>query len=268
MKSMIVGLVSLVVVWSVQAGPSNTLDSVKGSYEAQRQGLLAGYGKSLDTVLAAMKKAGDLNGVLAVNDEKSRFEAERVVPVASNGVLKAIGDVQLAYQHSVVSLMKRYVAALDGLVKDMVKQDRIAEAKDAKAEINKVLFEIADLETKTPQVEKKSTPDTKVSAIDRAKEMKGKSDAIVGRWTITVNQTGWKAQVNVKKDGKVEWSNGSWKQVQYWSVLGTNDVLFSSVRGVKGDKGWSIVHLPAENGTVVCDDWQAGANSCTMQKME
>jgi hypothetical protein len=174
---MIAGLVSLVVVClSVGASPSNTLDSVKGSYEAQRQGLLVGYGKSLNTVLVTLKKAGDLNGVLAVSDEKKKFDAEKAVPVARNGVLKVVGDIQLAHQYSVVSLMKRYIVVLDGLIKDMVKQDRIEEAKAVKAEKDKIVFELADIETRMPKAVPKAVAEPvvpKSQVPEGAKEFKG-----------------------------------------------------------------------------------------------
>jgi len=168
---------AMLVLWCVGlsvsfAQQTNTLESLRQSFEKQEQSLLVRYGKSIDMGLADMRKAGDLNGVLAMGEEKRRFEVDNVVPVVSNGVLKVIGDSRLVYQYSVVSLMRKYVSVLDGIEKDMVKQYKDAEANDAKEEKKRVSFELADIESKLPKAGPAQAV-TRSRIPEGAKEFKG-----------------------------------------------------------------------------------------------
>jgi hypothetical protein len=112
---------------------------------------------------------------------------------------------------------------------------------------------VADAETQTPKTEKPIAQQPPVPLI-------------VGRWTYALNRGGFSAQADARKDGTVMWhdSNG-YRGTKYWSPLGACAYLISDKRGVQGNSGWHIVHLPVVDGVATCDDWGAGVKSATLR---
>ena len=150
MKAIVVCAVMLVAA-GVMAQQS--LDNLKAYFERAQATNLVIYGQGVDTTMAALKKVGNLDGYLVVEAEDKRFESEKSVPVTAPSGVEAVWS---AYQNSQLDLLRKQVGALDVLVKQMTKSNKINEAKEAKLEKDKVAFLLAEIESKIPVVESKA----------------------------------------------------------------------------------------------------------------
>jgi hypothetical protein len=153
------------------AGQTNSLASLKASLNgaraaisesvAQRQSAaLKGYAAALDALMEGLKKKGALDAYLVVAAEKKRFASDATVPAPGGGDPAFESAVQ-AYHRAVAAakedgerqaaaLLGQYKAALDGLIKQLVREGKIADAVVVKTERDKVDFELADTESKLP----------------------------------------------------------------------------------------------------------------------
>jgi len=146
---------------SVVHAAEPTLDSLKQTYEAEVQkiqkshgqklkGLLDAYGMSLDKAIEILRKEGDPDPVLTANAEKMRFEEGRTVPnLPADDLPKTLQAVQAKYHEAVraaqvergrrlTGLTKRYIAALDRLMRNLTNEDRLDLAVNVKAEKERV----------------------------------------------------------------------------------------------------------------------------------
>jgi formylglycine-generating enzyme required for sulfatase activity len=135
----------------------------------QKADAMAAYGKDLSAVELSLRQAGDLEGYLAAEAEKKRFEAEKRVvaddaDIKSSGVLTALRKYRAAVAKAEQNknarravLLKSYVAQLDAMVKQLVTQDKIDSAKKVQDELRKAKTSLAELAPRPP-VEKGSTP--------------------------------------------------------------------------------------------------------------
>jgi hypothetical protein len=164
----------------VPAEQTNTFDSVKASHDtallevgqacAQREkDALKQYGTVLEGLLFSLKQKGDLDAYVVVEAEKKRFAAEGTVPDANKDAIPALADAAGASQRALsaidsdrnrqtAALLRKYAAALDGIIKPLMKAGKIDEAKAVKVEKDKAAAELADLEARRPPEE--ATPDT------------------------------------------------------------------------------------------------------------
>jgi hypothetical protein len=147
MKTLIASIVILVGVSAV-AQQTNTLDSLRQSYETKQRFILAQYGKGLDTTMADVKKKGDLDSVLILQAEQQRFGAEKTVPDPKDAKPQ-FSLASQAYYQAMVALLGQYAASLDTLIKKEVTADRIEQAKVVKTEKDKIDFMLADMQTKS-----------------------------------------------------------------------------------------------------------------------
>ena len=161
----------LLVPGRIAAQQTNSFESLKASHEmsmlevgdtcVQREKeALKQYGKALDAQMSALKQKGELDAYLAVETERKRFSAEGTVQDAKESV-PALADAIQAYHKTIVdvegdknrdaaALLKKYVAALDGIIKKLVQADKIAEAQRIKAEQDNAASELSNLESKQP----------------------------------------------------------------------------------------------------------------------
>jgi hypothetical protein len=131
-------------------------------FEASAEKIVDAYGKSLDGAIRALKKEGDPDGVLAAIAEKRRFEAEKTVPAESaGGLLPLLRDAWEAYHAELakadasrmvwlVELSRKYVDALDGLMKKLTAEEKLALALNVKQEKGRAEFVLADVQSRIP----------------------------------------------------------------------------------------------------------------------
>lgn len=148
MKRATIAVMLIAVAPAAFAEKTNTLDALQQANQKQQHAILGQYGKALDTIMADVKKKGDLNSVLILQAEQKRFGEEKVVPVPADAK-DSFRPAAAAYYRSMVALLGQYVKMLDLLIKQEVTADRIEEAKLVKEEKDKAVFMLADLQTKT-----------------------------------------------------------------------------------------------------------------------
>ncbi|MGB0762274.1 MAG: hypothetical protein ACPGPS_22180, partial [Rubripirellula sp.] len=74
------------------------------------------------------------------------------------------------------------------------------------------------------------------------------------------------AQVDAQADGTAYWVDmNGFMGSKHWTPIGGNTYLISDESGIKGEKGWHVVHFPGRNGILECDDWNAGKATATLQ---
>ena len=148
LKVILALLVSVISVAGM-AQQTNTLDTLKQTFEKHKLILMAQYGKDLDAGLSVLKTKGDLDNVLILQGELKRFDAEGAVP-APKDAKDAFRPAAIAYCQSMVSLMGKYTKALEAAIKEEVAADRIEEAKLIKAEKEKVGSMLTDAQASLP----------------------------------------------------------------------------------------------------------------------
>lgn len=214
---------------------------IDAAAEQQKKDALVAYTQALDALMKASKAKGDLDGFLALETEKKRLDADQaVLPMGDDKIPKAAAEAVGRHHKTVAAvdedtarrtgdLLRRYVAALDALVKRLTKEDKIAEAKTAKDEKGKAEFMLAEAESRLPKAEPKVDASTR----------------IVGRWDVAFDN---KAQRTYEftEDGAV-------------AASGTG-----IEGGVKGT--WKVtpkgVLVDAENGKV--ELWKLSGDTCSV----
>jgi len=99
------------------------------------------------------KQKGDLDSVLVLMAEQKRFDTERTVPLPTNTVA-TYGPAVESYHKATAELMKKYMVALDGLIRQLMIEDKISEAKEAKEEKETAIALLVNSETKVLKTEK------------------------------------------------------------------------------------------------------------------
>ena len=167
-----------------QTAPAPTLESLKSSYtnavakiatDAQRQkeDALAQYGKNLATIQASLKQKGDIDGYTVVEQEAKRFQAEKTVLTNAPGAL--VASAVTAYQKQVsaadadsagraAGLQQKYISALGNLVKDLMAQDKIAEARAAGDEKKAMESVMSGVESNMPKAQTQAVQSHAVKA--------------------------------------------------------------------------------------------------------
>ncbi len=144
-----------------QSGGSGGIEPLRTAYQASLKKIeneaksdldakLSQYGESLGLAVKDYQAKGDLDGLLAVKQEKERFDAQKSVPEnpqdnASATVKRfqadyrqAVRKVELEKSKDILSLTDSYVQQLEGLKKGLTQQNKIEDALKAKAEIDEV----------------------------------------------------------------------------------------------------------------------------------
>ena len=167
---------------------TNANAKITADAQKQKDSALEQYGKGLGVLLLARKQKGDLDSYMVLEQELKRFRAEEVV--ISNDVGVLVADLVEAYQKQVaaakldgekkqVELLKRYVGALGVLLKDLMVQDKMVEAKLVSEEKKGMDFLLADMVVGMP-VEVKTNVEVKVVKVVKPVEKK----SVVGKWRL------------------------------------------------------------------------------------
>lgn len=146
---LLISAMLVAIAAQANAQGTNTLDTYKQSHERQQLANQVQYGKALDALATAVMKEGDLDAVLILQAEQKRFRAEGTVPDPTDAK-DSFRPASEAYYRAIVTLLERYVTALEALIKTEVTAGRIEEAISARTEKDRAAFILADMQTKLP----------------------------------------------------------------------------------------------------------------------
>ena len=248
---------------SLRSTCSTAMDKISTDTQIQKDAAFVLYGKTLDSRLQDLKRRGDIDGYTVVEQELKRFQNDQTILTNASNVYvskavaiyqKQMTAIEIDAESRTANLLRQYIAALGQLVKDLMVEGKIDDAKEVGSVKRNAEFALADAEAKLPKVAK-----TNVVRVET-------KPGIVGRWTYSLNKGGFSVQVHAKPEGSVVWEG--YKGTKYWAPLGTNAYLISDVKGIQGNKGWVIVHLPIVDGVAKCDDWYAGVNTCILRQTD
>ena len=136
---------------AAQTVQTNTLESLRSIFNSattrisadtqrQRNEALVQYGKTLEGALKALKEKGDIETYAGVEEAYKRFKSDKAVMTNAGETLvfnavvayqKQLACVESNSMQRTASVLKQYVAALNGLVKDLMARDKIEDAKAA-----------------------------------------------------------------------------------------------------------------------------------------
>jgi len=181
MKQLLASVLILSVLSvSAYSAPKNLADckalyekesaKIESAHHAEINRALSSYGKNLDATESRYKKAGDLNGSLAVRKEKARFQKEKNVPdevpsdlppliqKAQHFYRRAAMKARAEKAKAMTMLTDRYLKRLDAMKKGLVSQEKLDEAIAVDAEMKRVEFVIADIQSRAPKVVSQPRP--------------------------------------------------------------------------------------------------------------
>jgi hypothetical protein len=178
---MIVGLFIVVSAASAQTNTQESCQRVYARVSAQREAefkdsnaaALTQYGKALEDLKAAYKLKGDIDSYSIVDAESKSFAVTKVVSVDSPSLQyaeavgfyrKQIQDNKASYEVKKVALLKQYVGALQGQIKDLMASGKMEEAKAVADSKKTAEFELAEMEVRLPNMQavtagRKPTPE-------------------------------------------------------------------------------------------------------------
>jgi len=154
-------LIAIAGVVLITAGLASAKDlaTYKATYEKEMENIILSHGmrmtemfqqytKFLDTLLAKVKKGGDLNTTTTVMEEIARFGTEKAMPKRPSALLDiqhlqssftkqaSARETQKAKQ--VISLTSKYDQALERLQRSLVSSDKLDDAKAVQEERKRV----------------------------------------------------------------------------------------------------------------------------------
>ena len=230
-------LIASIISFSfADAQPANNLETYKEALKHQEAGLLIQYGKALDSLLNSFKQKGDIEKYLVLEAEKKRFDEENTVRPPSEAE-EAFRAAVKVYNKASVDLLKKYILALDGLIKNLMMADRIEEAKEAKVEKERAVSQYETAETMLH----------KTKPVNESKNVSGDPNVFTNPETDAEDQTHEDATVepatpSVKEGGPISVNlGGDVKLEMVWIRPG--GFMMGSPNSEKGrDKGEGPVH--------------------------
>jgi hypothetical protein len=135
---------------------------ITASQKAAELTALGRYREALDEVAKAGKAQGIVSAVVAAQEEKERLLREASVPdTDSASVMQTIVTARSAYRQEIqrirveaarqrTKLLAQYVPHLKGIAKELLKSDRLDDAKKVEEELNRAEFMLADAAAKLP----------------------------------------------------------------------------------------------------------------------
>jgi hypothetical protein len=155
----------------LKARHATLIKEASATHDADKAQILNAYGLALDRHQQKLRAAGDLDAFLVIDEERKRFIAKQTVPEQGNAETHAIikriaSDYHTALERTQDSYAVRqhdvaikYRAALEVLIKELMRRDDIEAAKLVSAEVERAKF-IADALSLdlTPQQTQKTSP--------------------------------------------------------------------------------------------------------------
>ena len=159
---------------------------IEADVQKNKDAALEQYGKSLDAILDVLTQKGDIDGYKAVKQESKRVQAEKsILPATPNKyVATAAGICQKQLQAAddeskarKTSLLKKYIAALNTLIKDLMKQGKIEDAETAGNQRNIAAAILANLESGAAKAEPAIA-----DAVSTTSALAVKQSPVIGGW--------------------------------------------------------------------------------------
>lgn len=125
--------------------------SIENAHEKRLAGIGEEYAKQLGVLTEQAKNKGDLRGYKKLVSERERFSGEKTIPEDSSFSRHA-GAAERDRISEVIALSGKYVARLEKLKIALMKEDKIADAEAVDVEIQRIKFNVADLETTRPSL--------------------------------------------------------------------------------------------------------------------
>jgi len=116
----------------------------------RRKAVMRVYGEKLAVLEKHYQRAGELEFVLAVRSERSRFDGDRTIEVTAGSDLPAalrqlqrdcretLDAAQLENSRTLIRLTDRYVSHLEGLVKQLTRDNKMEQALNVRQEVEAV----------------------------------------------------------------------------------------------------------------------------------
>jgi hypothetical protein len=236
------GIASAQDLKTYRATYDKEMGSISLSHGMRMTDLGVHYTKSLDSLLARVKKAGDLERTTAVMDELTRFRNERGIPKKPSVVLDIQNlqslFAQQAYTHeankakAIISLTSKYDSALDRLQKSLVSSSKLDDARAVQKERESVKNNESYISAKAIIVSSNSTkpvaqPRTR---FDWGKNKKGLSYSYVKQTYSDKHGYGdTKCQKLLDDIVKIKWGS----HAVAWLHMSPSDIVFSFRMPVK-----------------------------------
>ena len=192
MKRYVVSMLAGLVFVGSLVAQSDILGIGRSKYEAAKSKIdadtLVSYSNALAAAMAPLKQKGDLETFLAIQKELERVSAERTIGSTNSPVGIIVSSaVKFGNEQALKTqvLVKQYMTHLEGLMKTAMQADKINDAKEIKGEIDRVKFELADLDSKTVKV---VAPAVVIMAkTNEPAKVSVKKGSFFGTWSISDN---------------------------------------------------------------------------------
>lgn len=131
-----------------------------------RRNALTSYGQGLSNIKDRLKAAADLDGVLAVNKEITRFQTEKTMPADAAGLPPAVAQLHANIQKYLearqaerdqkqADLIRQYLTPLLNLKKTLTMNEKLDEAILVDAEIKRIQVVLAEIDARLSKVQTK-----------------------------------------------------------------------------------------------------------------
>lgn len=145
-------------VEAIKANLEATNASLDAALEKQKAQAVASYGKALDALEASLRQKGDLEGLVALRQEKRRFESEKTFDAAGGDAPVVIATLE-KYRAFIARLeraravngvvaMKQAIAQCEAAIRQQVTQNKIDEALATRESLEAIRFAMADAESR------------------------------------------------------------------------------------------------------------------------
>ena len=134
---------------SMRVDYDTSLTRIDDQYRNGLRDSLARYGRLLNTTREMLRTRGDLDGLLATEEEILRWKKEQTVPahppaglpsllvMARSSYRKQMDVAGKTRNERIIAATDRYLSRLDALKRDLTRQNRIENALSVKAEIER-----------------------------------------------------------------------------------------------------------------------------------
>jgi hypothetical protein len=218
--------IGCLVIATMATAQTVTLESLRAIYDKTAAQIAADakrfkddaldqYGNALDATLLSLKQKGDIDGYSVVSDERTRCRDQRTASTnaphayiadAVYGYRQRVSDIDLDMDRKMVALLNKYIVALNGLIKDLMTQNRMEDARAAGDARKTAEFVLADTESR---MTKGAVQNPRMSELNQSISTKQSRADLAGTWTVKYDN-GNTRKISIDADGHVHVISASW----------------------------------------------------------